>query len=101
MLCLFLVYFIFIFNDFSQTNYLNIHETDLRQIFRVDRMNDLMLVFLSLVDVAVATDLVGISTELSLSCHRTEFLSFGEIRQMAIGEQPGGLMSFNIAVGLG
>ena len=59
MLCLFLVYFIFIFNDFSQTNYLNIHETDLRQIFRVGRMNDLMLVFLSLVDVAVATDLVG------------------------------------------
>jgi len=45
MLCLFLIYFIFIFNDFSQTNYLNIHETDLRQIFRVDRMNDLMLVF--------------------------------------------------------
>ena len=34
---MFCLCFLKIFNDFSQTDYLNIYQTDLRQIFRVGR----------------------------------------------------------------
>ena len=37
VLLLFLIYFILIFNDFRQTNYLKIYQIDLRQILRVGR----------------------------------------------------------------
>jgi len=49
-----------IFNDFCQNNYLNIDQTDLRQICRVGRsvaeMNDLKLFFDPSRDVAMATN---------------------------------------------
>ena len=62
-----------IFNDFCQTDYLNTHRTNIRQIFRVGKTTAVddqyeILVFRSLRDVAMATNCwLASSTQLS-SC---------------------------------
>jgi len=52
-----------IFNDLSQTSYLKIYRTDLRQFFRVGRTvavdDQSKIVFRSLMDVSTATNFVG------------------------------------------
>ena len=73
----FLSYFyIYFINNFRQTNYLNIYPTDLRQIRKFGRtvmqMISLKLVFFDA------------SRDVAMVIHRTEFLSSGDIHQMAV-----------------
>jgi len=75
------VFVVYILNDFCHSNCLNIYRSDLRQIFTVVRpmpVDDQSEISLrSLKDIAMATTFCWF-------IHRTEFLSFGDIRQMAV-----------------
>ena len=77
------VFLLFIFNDFCQTNYLNIYRTDLRQIYRVVRSMAVddqseSSFFRSLKGLCLGNrSLLALSTE----------LSSGDIRQMAVYEK--------------